>query len=309
MTLASQQLFALAELIAVPYFQLPNIRAAMVTGSVAKGIADTYSDIDMGFFYETTLPEEAALEAIRSRLGVSDRKWLSGSRDDGSFAEAYDLGGVEVQLIHSTIAAWAATMAELQRDLKVDTPLAKALEGIMICRPLYGAEYIDAWKAQAANFPPPLAEAMIRHFMAFFPAWGLMPYLEGRDATVWYHHILVESVHHLLGVLAGLNNVYFTPFQFKRTQHFIAQLALAPARLGERIEGLFQTLPALSLPELERLVDETLALVEQHMPQIDTTAARRRIGWRRPPWRAEDFAALISGQNVPSAQPEGMGKN
>ena len=36
---------------------------------------------------------------------------------------------------------------------------------------------------------------------------------------------------------------------------------------------------------LEALVRETLDRVEQHMPEVDLTAARRRLGWRQIPWQ------------------------
>ncbi len=154
---------------------------------------------------------------------------------------------------------------------------------------LYGQPYIDTWKERAAAFPPALADVMVRHHLSFFPAWGLIPYFRSRDATIWHHHILVESIHNLLEVLAGINQVYFSTFQFKRSRRFISQLTIAPLDLAQRIERLFYARPERALPELEQLVDETLTLVEQHMPQIDTQPGRRRIGWRRPPWRPEDF--------------------
>lgn len=290
MTPASRYLFALAERVAQPYCALPGAHAAMVTGSVAKGVADRYSDIDMSIYYAADLPDDETLAAIRRALGGSERKWTSGTRDQGGFAEAYALDGVEVQIIHSTVAAWEATMAAVQTEHQIDTPLPKALEGMLACRPLYGAETIARWQAQAADYPPALADAMVRRYLAFFPLWGLQSYLDGRDASVWYRQVMVEAVHNILGVLAGLNRVYFTPFQFKRTQRFVAQLRVAPPDLAQRIETLLHAPPAEALPVLERLVDETTALVQHAMPHIDVAAARRRIGWQQGPWASADDA-------------------
>lgn len=292
MTPASLQLLALARRVAAPHLALPGVCAAMVTGSVAKGVADHYSDIDMAIFYEAALPDAAALDQIRADLGSPQLSWASGSHAEGTLIQAFDQGGVEVQLIHTTVAAWEATMAEVLTELKVDTPLHKALEGILICRPLFGDTRIAAWKARAAAFPPALGEAMARHYLRFFPAWGLQPYLAGRDATIWYYQTLVESAHNLLGALAGLNHVYFTPFQFKRASSFAEQLLLAPPQLAARIDSLFRSPLSTALPELERLVDETTALIARHMPQVDVSAARRRIGWRRAAWAPpEDLAS------------------
>lgn len=284
-TPASQELFTLSQRVAAPYTALAAARAAMVTGSVAKGISDYFSDVDMSIFYEDWLPDEDTLTAIRSELGGSERKWMSGSREEGGFAEAFDLDGVEVQVIHTTIASWEATMAELQVNLKVETPLAKALEGILICRPLSGDEYIERWRAQAADFPDVLAEAMVKHYMKFFPAWGLAGYLEGRDAAVWSYQILVEAAQNLVGIVAALNRVYFTPFQFKRMSRFTGQFSVAPERFDERLGALFQAPVRDAFLILEKLVEETLDLVDTHMPHIDTTMGRRRLGWRQQPWK------------------------
>lgn len=290
MTPATETLRALAAHVIAPYTALPAARAAMVTGSVAKGLADNYSDLDLAVYYEATLPSEETLAAIRAELGGSERKWVTDGRESGGFAEAYTLQGVEVQLIHATIEGWEATMAELQAQLQVDTPLPKALEGMLNCRPLFGADVIARWKRQAADYPDALAEAMVKRYLAFFPAWGLQPYFETRDATVWYYQIMVEAAHNLLGLLAGLNRVYFTPFQFKRAARFAAELPLAPPDFAKRLDTLFTLPPADALPALEQLVDETLTLVETHMPHIDTTPGRRRIGWRATPWDADNLA-------------------
>ena len=39
-----------------------------------------------------------------------------------------------------------------------------------------------------------------------------------------------------------------------------------------------------SLAGLEALVREVIALVEAHMPAVDTARAKRRLGWRQQAW-------------------------
>ena len=73
MTPESDYLIRLAQQITAPYTELPTIKAAMITGSAAKGLADHYSDIDMTMYYERELPDEEALAAIREGLGGSER--------------------------------------------------------------------------------------------------------------------------------------------------------------------------------------------------------------------------------------------
>ena len=51
---------------------------------------------------------------------------------------------------------------------------------------------------------------------------------------------------------------------------------------------LFVADPVSAGAQLEALVLETVELVEQYMPQVDTARARRRIGWRSQAWTMVD---------------------
>jgi hypothetical protein len=97
--------------------------------------------------------------------------------------------------------------------------------------------------------------------------------------------ILVESVQNLVGVLSGLNRLYYSTFQFKRMSGFVEQMKIAPENLAARLEGLFHYEASVAVNELETLVRETVKLVEVHMPQVDTSSAKRKLGWRQQPWK------------------------
>ncbi len=284
MTPESTYLIQLAEQITAPYTDLPTLRAAMITGSAAKGLADAYSDIDMTMYYEGELPDEETLAAIRTGLGGGERRWTIGDRAEGGFAEAYGLHGIEVQIGHTLIEPWEETIATVQSAEEVDTPAQKALEGTLACKALYGDAYIDRWKAQIATFPPALAQAMVEQNLQFFAIWGLEPHFRTRDATIWYYEILVQTAQKLVGVLAGLNHLYYTTFQFKRQTRFIDEMAIKPEAFAARLEALFTADLHDALIEVEALVGETITLVETHMPDVDTSTAKKRLGWRQESW-------------------------
>ena len=99
--------------------------------------------------------------------------------------------------------------------------------------------------------------------------------------------MLVESAYNLLGVLAGLNRLWFTSFQFKRARAFVSQLTIAPSGLGDRLEALFELESTAAVAELEALVAETQVLLAEHMPGFDS-AMRRGPGTREIPWNLTD---------------------
>lgn len=292
MTPESTYLLDMATTIAHPYTQLPTIQSAMVTGSVAKGIADRYSDIDMTMYYADELPSEDELHTIREGLGGSERRWVIGDHAQGSFAEAYELNGIEVQIGHTTIAMWEERIADVLERLDVESSLQKAMEGTLACKALYGEAYIEGWKQQLTVYPPALTATMLKKYLQFFPLWGLDHHFATRDATIWFYQAMTEAAHNIVGVLAGLNQLYFTTFQFKRMRRFLGQMEIKPqdsssaepVEAADRLEQLF-TLPRQEAAlALESLVTDTIALVEQHHPTFDTTVAKRRIGWRHEAW-------------------------
>jgi hypothetical protein len=283
---ASRYLMAIARRNARAYAALPEAQAIMVAGSVAQGQCDFYSDIDMMVYYDA-LPAEEALGAAREQNGGTARRWLAGDREAGSVAESYPVRGVECQVVHATIAAWERDMATVLQQLDVTSPLQKALSGLLEGVPLHGEPLIREWQARAADYPAALARAMVEGHLAFFPIWGLEEQLATRDATLWRYEALVEAVQHLLAVLAGLNRLYFSPYQFKRAEAFIAKMDIAPENLAARLEALFRAELRTAGRELEALVRETLDCVEPQMPEVDTSGPRRLLGWRQTPWQPE----------------------
>jgi hypothetical protein len=280
---ASRYLLRLAKRIVRVYSEMPPARAAIVTGSVAEGKSDFYSDIDLITYYDE-LPSEEALHTARIDNGGSERVWVVEDRPAGGVMEAYTVDGVECQVAHSTVAAWERDMASVLEGLDVASPIQKALSGTLTCIPLFGEALINIWRARARDYPDALAKAMVEKHLQFFPVWGIQGRMGTRDATLWLRQSVIESAQNILGVLAGLNRVYFSTFQFKRMRAFVAELRIAPAGLAARIEDLCRASPDKAAVALEALVGETLALVNLHMPQVDTSKAGRRIGWRQQPW-------------------------
>ncbi len=281
-TIASQYLLEIATRNAQTYTALPTIRAIILTGSAAEGKSDLYSDIDMIIYYDTLPSEEAFLAAYQQNKG-KNRKVLG--KADEEYMETYEVQGVECQVAHTTIAAWERDMATVLEQLHVDTPLQKALSGMLNALPLYGETLVQDWQKTLSNYPHQLAQAMVEHYLAIVPVWGIYQRMESRDATIWLYQLLVEASYNILGMLAGLNHLYYSPFQFKRMRHFISQMHIAPPNLAPRIEKLFHSDVASAAQEVERLVQETLELVAQHMPEVDIEPLRKRIGLRQQAWK------------------------
>jgi hypothetical protein len=198
--------------------------------------------------------------------------------------EEYVLQGVECQVAHLTIAAWERDMASVLEEFNAGTHIEKALAGLLDGVSLLGGDLIELWQARASDYPEGLTRATIEHHLRFFPLWLVAERWRARDSTIFYYQSLVETSLNLLAVLAGLNRLYFSSFQFKGLYRFVGKMHLAPDRLPERLDSVFALDPIDAGIIMERLVEETITLVEVHMPMVDTAPSRRRLGLRHRAW-------------------------
>jgi predicted nucleotidyltransferase len=285
-TTPSEYLVALARHIADVYRALCAPRAILLAGSCAEGLADTYSDIDLIVYYATTLPSEAHLAAVRNEIGADSFRPLFPREEGRSCGEAYRLNGVECQVAHSIVADVEDRLTPILDGSDPASRFQKAIMGHLHGLPLYGDDLIHTWRAREANFSDQLARRMVEHHLSqIFPLWYITHGLEQRDAQLWVRQTLAETALSVIGVLAGLNRHYYVGFQFKRTQRFVDSLPIAPDNVANRLNAALVADQSTAIIHMEAIVAETLALVHQHMPEVDTQAViRHQPGARQAPW-------------------------
>jgi predicted nucleotidyltransferase len=258
------------------------LKAALLAGSAARGDADFYSDLDL-LLYVDEVPPEEVLGQIREAVGGTD-PIPKGEPTDYFCGEEFNLDGVRTEVSFIALA-WSESRLDevLDRIEEFDSPSQKVLSGILEGLPLYGEELLERRRARIGKYPEPLRRAMIERHWNFFPLWYYGEAMATRDAELWRLDMLLEAAFNLLAVLAALNRLYFTRFQLKKMRELIAQMKLAPARLGHRLESLFRLEPDAAAEELERLVEETHALVAAELQDLELPL-RFAPGTRQQPW-------------------------
>jgi hypothetical protein len=86
--------------------------------------------------------------------------------------------------------------------------------------------------------------------------------------------MLCEMVNNVLGVLAGLNHTYHSMEKPKRSADLLRGMPTAPRDAAARIQAILTIERQQAVVALTGLIAEVLDLVEQHMPEIDTSRAR-----------------------------------
>jgi hypothetical protein len=257
---------ALARRVADTYIAHCHPRAALLVGSGATGDVDSFSDLDLLLYYDQA-PSEASLAAAGQHLAATDVKDTAWHEELGC-SERYSIEGVPCQLGHAVIAGWEREIAQVVDDLELDRTLLKQMSGLFEGRPLHGADLITQWRARAA-FTERLQRAMIAKHWTFFPWWFYEEKLAARDATIWRYDVLVQSAYNIAGVLAALNQIYFSTFEFKRLGRFVSRLEIVPENLEGRLNALFDPDERASTIVLERLVAETQELVAARFPDLE----------------------------------------
>jgi hypothetical protein len=216
--------------------------AVLLAGSVSRGVADRFSDVELGVFWP----------------GEPDAHWEDFERD-----------GVPFETVHMAVTKAEAVSSQVGTSLEDLSFAAALVDG----RPLHGAELLSRWRERVLPYPDALAGAVVRAHGIVDLVWQL-DVNAARDNPLLLHARLTEACKAILHALLAANRVYW--FGFKRLDEVEARLAVAPVGLADRIRETFRD-PARVSP----LAEETYDIVERLVPGVDVDRLRAILRYRR----------------------------
>lgn len=269
------ELLTLAQRVASNYTVDPRLEAILLTGSVAQGTTDINSDIDLILFY-SALPTHQEMEAFQDAAKASGGN-VYGYLPEEGLACYHFIDGIKVDFAHQRTA---------DTDKRIDAFLADPaaaeandhimLSGIVQGKPLHGATTIQAWQSQLTNLPATFGTTLVQSNLRFPPIAVLRDMGAGRRDYALVYELLMDSVKRLANIWCGLNGV-IPPGKLKSMERLQSRLAIAPAHFTDRLRYLWLLPPDEAVDLFYQLVEETLTLVEQHLPTLDTTQPRQRL--------------------------------
>jgi predicted nucleotidyltransferase len=269
------ELLTLAQRVAMQVAQTTTVEAILLTGSVAQGYGDACSDIDLMLYY-AELPTAAEFAALQQAALDSGGGLYSFDPAEG-LACYHFIEGVKVDFAHQPTADIAQRIADFIAAPSVDdTTTHLILSGIRQGMILHGAPLLAQWQQQLATIPAHFGPDLVRANLRFPPVTVLTKMGVARQDYAFVYELLLDSVRRLLNVWCGLNGA-IPPGKLKAIDRVAPKLTLVPANLGQRLRKLWALPPTEGVALFYQLVDETLALVEQHLPAIDTQPARQRL--------------------------------
>ncbi|HVK05511.1 MAG TPA: hypothetical protein VM490_18700, partial [Armatimonadaceae bacterium] len=198
--------------------------------------------------------------------------------------------GVRCDFAHTTVANWNRDVAAVLERYEADSPYQKVLGGVLEGLPLYGEEVCRQLKEAARAYPDGLAKAMVEAHLRFWPPSVMRYMMAQRGDDLWLRESLLAALNAVIGMLLGVNRVYHWG-EIKRQDAFLDRLAVAPPDLRARVRRVPCLPSGDAINEVAALLEETLGLVEAHLPDADVAAARARLGRTLEPWEVPGFDA------------------
>jgi predicted nucleotidyltransferase len=291
---ASLWRFTLAQRIAASYARNPKVVAIQVAGSVGRGTADRYSDIEIDVYYAappTVAERRAAVAGCGALLDSLDE-------DADEWEEQMLLDGVHAATSTFLVSTLERYLREVVDEAQIAPAAQTRLFSLQHAVPLLGHEWVEQWRARAAHYPPALTEAMLREHLPFRGFGYGEEMLAARGDVLLLYRIFGEIGRQLIGALHGLNRRYLaTPDGLKWMEETLAAMPIQPPATAARLKTALRSEPVAALRGFKELCAETLRLVETHLPTFDTTPYwatfhRQRQVWDGPPAALSELARI-----------------
>jgi len=256
----------------IQLFSRFDIKAAAVTGSIAKGYGDDTSDIDTIIMLNNVLLQ-SEFDKVIADAKASGGNFFHGSPEEG-FAVYYYIDGVRCDFGFGHYSETEKLINEMLEKPEMDLMKHLQISGLIDGYILKDSNWLNRLTAKAeAEFPKELQIMMVNHFKRFHPERAIEKMTIGRGDILYYYDSLVEMTGNIIGVLCGLNKFYH-PGKLKGVEHTVKRMNIKPHDFIRRYNEILLAEKSAALKKLFNLVRETFDLIDEHLPEVSTARSR-----------------------------------
>ena len=245
---------------------------AVLGGSVAQGVADRWSDIDTIVYWDEI--DRDWLETPRAAENGDRFTWVE-HYPGNACLEQYRFGSVKADVAHVRLGWLDELIDGTLSGESFDTTSLDVLRGVQESIVLFGEERYEPIRARVLEYPDALRRALVEANLRVTPSWIYDGMGRDRGDLVVFYEYVLATMRQVVGMLAGLNRVYVAPEKLKRVGVVVGRMELTPPDAAARLDALLDLPREQVRAELDDLVGCTFDLVEEHLPDIDTTRARQ----------------------------------
>jgi hypothetical protein len=264
---------AFAREVAAKITKYEGLRAIVVGGSVARGYADRYSDLEMPLFWDE-LPSDERRLAIIADLEATFLYGYDGPAQEDQLL----INGFQVDFWHNTVAYEEATIDAVLKAYDTDLGSSNFMDTVRACISLYGDEIVRRWKQRARDYPDGLAVRSIAENVAHLEIGHLEVHAARENPTMVYSTI-GELQKRVFMILLALNKEYYpTP---KWMYQAMRKMGVKPRDVVRRFREAFHRPQDEAIADTVAVVQETLSLVDERYPQVDTASMHKKLSLPR----------------------------
>ena len=281
----------LARRVATAYSANPHVAATFVGGSVARGHADRFSDIEVGVLWHQSPTDAERLASAEATGGDVQRIYPYEPEEEvwmdnlflGHAAAGQRSTGVLVEVVHNTTEFIERVLDDVLVRYDPSDLKQNLVAAFVHAVPVHGEALIEAWRSRAAVYPRALALAVIKRHGQIESFRTIDMIFERGNNLMLVYATLVKVSKELLYLLLALNRIYFYS-SFKWIHLQISQMQITPPDFQRRLSHVFQSDPRIAVQDLALLVEQTYDLIEKEMPEVDVERFRFYFRYRRQPW-------------------------
>jgi hypothetical protein len=257
----------------------------VVGGSVARGYADVYSDLEMPLFWDDR-PSDEVRRAIVADLGAEFLYGYDGPANEDQLL----IDGFQVDFWQCLVADEEKVFEDVLTRFDTDLGSSNFMDTIRACIPLHGEDLIARWKERAQRYPEGLVVKNIQESLGRLDRGHLEAHSRRDNPTVLYGTI-GELQEQVFLILLALNREYFP--SYKWMYRSLSKMRVKPTDIAHRFRRAYTCPQAEAIRDTVDVVQETLTLVKENCPQVDTSVVKRRL---RMPRRVYDAPVVLLEQ-------------
>ena len=250
------------------------IRMAMVCGSVARGLADESSDVDLYLYGDDvdgpSIGRTRPLEAAGAELvfGVpTPTGWFQKYRLDGRF--------IDVEFADVRVLDDAA------RDIDaghLSPQLVRLAAGVRDAIPVIGEAELGHHRHRLQYGDAAALSAVRVHAGRLLPVSVLFSLTYSRGDLLSYASRVSQVLLDAIALIAAVNREFVPVDEPKWMGWHLERLARQPDRFADLIDDVFRSPTRELAEEADRMLLQVLDLVDASVPQADTRIARFALG-------------------------------
>ncbi len=265
----------------------------MIGGSVSRGLADRYSDLEIGVFWTTTPSPEERQTFLTGYDGVMEQMVVDSSWEHLIGTGSVAIGGFHVEVNHMLVDAMDAFLADPAKRI------AHPFLGLAFlhAQALYGESLVERWRSLCREFPAQATEDAVRAAMTWLDSWRLWSLYAAHGDLPALTLYLVYAQDRLLKAFAALNGDYYG-LQERWYTLSIAEWKTKPDRLAERLRDVFRLAPTDAVHTMRALMYESFDLIESRVGRVPEGRASFATP---PPWAVERSRGAVEHERIRSA--------